>query len=166
MRKVLAAVGGAAFGSLLLVATVVAADPTTPPYGHGATTGTVAQILGLSQGQLHDLRDDGLSIAQIADRQKVDVQKIVDALVARWSDRINVRVANGALTSAEAAALKAKLQTLAKDMVSSTEPGGMRGAAVGAGPNGNGNGARAGSGANGAGDGTCDGDGPHGRGNR
>ncbi len=166
MRKILAAIGGAAFGSLFLVAAVFAAGPTTPPYGNGATTGTVAQVLGLSQSQLHELRDGGQSIAQIAERQKVEVQKVIDALVARWADRINVRQANGALTSAEAAALKAKLQTLAQDMVSSTEPGGMRGAAVGAGPNGNGNGAQDGSGANGAGDGTCDGDGPHGRGNR
>jgi hypothetical protein len=167
MRRVLAAIGGAALGSLLLVATVAAADPTTPPgRGNGATTGTVAQVLNLTQAQLRDLRQDGLSIAQIAARQNVAVQKVVDALVARWADRIQVRVQNGALTPAEAAALQAQLQKRAQDMVSSTDPGGMRGAAVGAGPNGAGNGARDGSGPNGSGDGTCDGSGPHGPGGR
>jgi hypothetical protein len=165
MRRIVAAIGGAAFGSLLLIGTAFAADPT-PPFGHGGTTGTVAQVLGLSQDQIHDLREDGLTIAQIAERQKVEVQKVVDALVARWADRIDVRLQNGALTSAEAAALKAKLQKLAQDMVSSTEPSGMRGAAVGAGPNGNGNGSGNGSGQSGDGDGTCDDSGPHGRGNR
>jgi hypothetical protein len=161
MRRVIAAIVGAAFGSLLLVATVAAADPTTPP-GRGATTGTVAQVLGLTQAQLQDLRHDGLSISQIATQQKVEIQKVIDALVARWTERIQVRLTNGALTQAEADALKAQLLKRVQDMVSSTEPGGMRGAAVGAGPNGA-NGARDGSGPNG--DGDCDGSGPHGRGN-
>jgi hypothetical protein len=165
MRRVFAAIGGAALGSLLLVATVAAADPTTPPgRGNGAATSTVAQVLNLTQAQLRDLRQDGLSIAQIAARQNVAVQKVVDALVAQWNARIQVRVENGALTTAEAAALQGQLQQRAQDMVSSTRPGGMQGAAVGAGPNGAGNGAGDGSGQ--YGDGDCDGSGPHGPGNR
>jgi pantoate kinase len=160
MRRVLAAIGGAALGSLLLVATVAAADPTPPGRGNGATTGIVAQVLNLTQSQLRELRQDGLSIAQIATRQNVAVQKVVDALVAQWNARIQLRVQNGALTPAEAATLQAELAKRAQDMVSSTTPGGMRGAAVGAGPNG----ARDGSGP--YGDGTCDGTGPHGPGDR
>ncbi len=170
MRKILAALGGAAFGSLLLVATVAAADPTPRPSPASASVGTVARIIGLSQVQIHDLRQDGLSLAQIASQHGIDVQKIVDAMVAQWKERIEARVTNGALTAAEAAQLQAKLNAEAQALVNKTTLGGMQGAAVGAGPgsvagNGAGNGdntrARDGSG---TGTGTCDGAGPHGPG--
>lgn len=169
MRRMIFALGGAAFGSLLLVAAVAAADPTpSPSPATSARIGTVANVLGLTQAQIHDLRNDGLSISQIAAQHGVDVQKVADALVAQWKERIAARLANGALTQAEAAALEAKLKTQAQTMVSSTMPGGMQGAAVGAGPansNGAGNGdttrARDGSG---TGTGDCDGTGPHGPG--
>ena len=94
----------------------------------------VADILGLTQAAISDLRQDGLSLAQIAERQKVDPQKLVDALTKQWTARIDVRVQNGALTTAQATALKAQLATRAKDMVYRTTLGGMQGAAVGAGP--------------------------------
>jgi hypothetical protein len=167
MRKMLAVFGGTVLGSLLLVATVAAADPTaSPSSGPAASGGTVSTVLGLTQAQIRDLRHDGLSLAQIAQQQGVDVQKVIDVLVARWTERIQARVENGALSQTEATQLLTQLQTRAKSMVSSTAPGGMQGAAVGAGPrNGAGNGdatrARDGSG---TGSGTCDGTGPHGPG--
>lgn len=176
MRKYLAAIGGTLLGSLLLVASVAAVDPTTAPSPAASpSTGTVAAVLGLTQAQIHELRGDGLSIAQIAQRQQVEVKAVIDALVARWQERIAARVANGALTADQAAALKAQLQTKASTMVNSTTPGGMQGAAVGAGPRnaaGNGSGIRArdgsgtgiGAGPRGTGDGTCDGTGPRGAG--
>jgi hypothetical protein len=186
MRRLIAVIGGTVFGSLLLVAAVAAADPTPTPSptpspsataaaAHGQT---VATVLGLTPAQVTALRHEGRSLAQIAESQKVAVQSVVDALVARWSERIDARVANGALTQTEATQLQTQLETRAASMVSSTTPGGVQGAAVGAGPqNGAGNGdvtrARDGSGAgsgagngagNGIGDGTCDGTGPHGAG--
>ena len=168
MRRLIAVIGGTVFGSLLLVATVAAADPTPSPSATAAAVRgqTVATVLGLTQAQVTALRHDGLSLAQIAERQKVAVQNVVDALVARWHDRIDARVTNGALTAAEAAQLQTQLQTRAQTLTSSTALGGMQGAAVGAGPqNGAGNGdatrARDGSG---AGSGTCDGTGAQGAG--
>jgi hypothetical protein len=157
MRKLIAAIGGTLFGSLLLVATVAAADPTPSPSATPVVrTGTVATVLGLTQAQVQDLRHDGLSLAQIATQQKVEVQKVIDALVARWRDRIEARLESGAITPAEAAKLQAQLTTEARTMVSKTTLGGMQGAAVGAGPR---NGAGTGTGT-----GTCDGTGPHGPG--
>ncbi len=167
MRRLIVALGGTAFGSLLLAATVAAADPTPIPSPvPTASSGTVATVLGLTQAQVHDLRHDGLSLAQIASQQRVEVQKVIDALVARWNERITARVASGALTQAEATQLQTRLATQAQSMVSSTATGGMQGAAVGAGPqSGTGNGdttrARDGSG---TGTGSCDGTGPHGPG--
>lgn len=165
MKKVIAALGGGLLGSLLLVATVAAADPTSTPSPSAtpATRGVaVASVLGLTQAQIQELRHDGLSLAQIATQQKVEIQKVVDALVARWRERIADRLENGAITSAEAATLQSQLTTQAQTMVNKTTLGGMQGAAVGAGrANGGGNGTGAGTG---TGTGTCDGTGPHGAG--
>ncbi len=163
MRKWLAAIGGSVFGSLLFVAAVGAAQPTVVPSPTAsAGRGTVAQVLSLTQEQIRELRQDGLSLAQIAERQKVSIQSVINVLTAAWQARIDTRVQAGALTTQQATELKAQLQTRATQMVNSTAPGGMRGAAVGAGPHaGNGSGPVA---PGGYGDGTCDGTGPHGQG--
>jgi len=114
------------------VATTTPAATTAP----AAATGTLAAILGLTDAQVQALRQQGLSLAQIAERQKVNPQRLVDALVAQWSVRIDARLAAGALTADQAKTLKASLAVGAKAMVNQVTLGGMRGAAVGAGPNG------------------------------
>ena len=130
-----------------VVASAVTPAPAATP---AATTGTLAAILGLTDAEVRTLRQQGLSLAQIAERQKVDPQKLADALVAQWSARIDARLAVGALTADQAKTLKANLAVEAKAMVNQTALGGMRGAAVGAGPNGTMRGAGAGNGAGGA----------------
>ncbi len=60
-------------------------------------------------------------------------QKLIDALVAQWTERVDARVTNGALTTASADALKAQLTLRATSMVNQATAGGMGGAAVGAG---------------------------------
>ncbi len=128
---------GAGLAVLLVVGVAAAASPapsaapTTTP-----TAGTIATILGLTDAEVMALRHDGLSLAQIAERQKVDPQKLVDALAAQWSARIDARLALGALTADQATSLKANVTVQAKAMVYQATMGGMRGAAVGAGPNG------------------------------
>jgi len=168
-RQILGA-AGAGLASLIFAATVAAADPTPSPSTMATQMrDTVPAVLDLSQAQIQALRHDGLSLAQIAQQQKVDPQRLVDALAARWTSRIEARVANGALTADEATKLKAEVPTQAKSMVDTVTLGGMPGAAVGAGPR---NGAAGGSGVGtgpgphgtGTGTGTCDGTGPHGAG--
>jgi hypothetical protein len=109
-----------------------------------------------------ELRQEGLTLAQIAERQQVDPQQLIDALVAQWTVRIDARVANGALTADQATELKSQVAVKANAMVNQAAPGGMRGAAVGAGPRANGGGAGTrGMGAGrGGGTGVCDGSGP------
>jgi hypothetical protein len=179
MRRLILATGTAALLAIAVVATVAAAGPMGRTGGMGAGAGAterasvqadvVAGILGLTREAINDLRHEGLSLAQIAEKQKVDPQKIVDALTAQWTVRIEARVQNGALTTAQATALKVQLATRAKDMVYRTTIGGMQGAAVGAGPanarvrSGAGTSGDAGAGmggrGRGAGNGTCDGTG-------
>lgn len=143
MKRLFLSLAGAGLALLTSVAIVAAVEPSPAPTATPAPSTTpanvkcpIADILGLTTTQVMDLRHDGLSLAQIAERQKVDPQKLVDALVAQWSSRIDARVSVGALTAAQAATLKANLATQAKAMVNQATLGGMRGAAVGAGPNG------------------------------
>ena len=168
-RQILGA-AGAGLASLVFAATVAAAGPTPSPSTVATQTrDTVPAVLDLSQAQVKALRHDGLSLAQIAQQQKVDPRRLVDALAARWTSRIEARVANGALTADEAAKLEAQVQIQAKSMVDKVTLGGRQGAAVGAGPR---NGAARGSGFGtgtgprgaGTGTGTCDGTGMHGAG--
>jgi hypothetical protein len=146
MRRIALSLAIASLALLTVVATVAAAAPRTQARDQVRAQTTLSELLGLTHEQVMDLRQDGLTLAQIAERQKVDPQKLIDALVAQWSARIDVRVSYGALTDAQAAELKAELATRAKAMVNQAPLGGMRGAAVGAGP-----GAMGGNGGNGAG---------------
>jgi len=171
MRRIAISLSIAALAVLTVVAAVSAASPApTRMGGQAARDQVLTEILGLTSAQVMELRHDGLTLAQIAERQKVDPQKLIDALVAQWSARIDVRLAAGALTVDEAAALKANLAVRAKSMVNQATPGGMQGAAVGGGRGMNGGGGRGmnggGMGAGGmygmrgAGNGTCTGMGP------
>ena len=183
MKKLLAPIAGAGLFLVLAAGAVSAAPPaptapavtapaatSAPAVAPSAASGTVAAILGLTDSQVMAYRQQGLSLAQIAARQNVDPQKLVDALVAQWSVRIDARLAVGAVTADQAKILKANLAAQAKAMVNQTTLGGMRGGAVGAGRNGTmrgmagagtGNGAMAGAGRGGmmrgagAGTGTC-----------
>jgi hypothetical protein len=162
MRRLTISLAIATIAILTVVATVAAAGPMARGRDQIRSQATLTTILGLTQAQVMDLRQDRLTLAQIAERQKVDPQKLIDALVAQWSTRIDARVAYGALTTAQAAELKAQLAVKAKAMVNQATPGGMRGSAVGAGPGamgGGGYGNGMGAGRDGRGNGVCDGTG-------
>jgi hypothetical protein len=164
------ALAGAALLVAVLAATVAAAGPTPSPSPSPTVGTTLTDILDLTRDQIRDMRQDGLSLAQIAVKQGIEADRLVQALVARWTERIEVRVANGALTADEAATLRTQVKTRALDQVNKTTLGGMQGAAVGAGRGAAGAGAGAGAGfgpgprGTGTGDGVCDGTGPHGPG--
>jgi hypothetical protein len=150
VKQLILPLAGAGLVLLLAVGAVSAASPTpvepaatpapvTTP-APAATSGTLAVILGLTDAEVMELRQQGLSLAQIAERQGVDPLRLIDALVAQWSARIDARLAVGALSADEAKALKDNVAVQAKAMVYQVTQGGMRGAAVGAGPNGAGRG--------------------------
>ena len=171
MKRLTISLTVAAFAILALVATVAAASPTPAQAGAQVRArDTIPTVLGLSQAEVMDLRHDGLTLAQIAEQQNVAPQKLIDALVAQWTERVDARVTNGALTTADADALKAQLTLRATSMVNQATAGGMGGAAIGAGRgpmSGAGMGAGMGAGAGagnrgGSGNGSCDGTGPHG----
>jgi len=141
MKRIIIALAAAALVVLAVAAVVVAAGPRTQAREQAQSQTTLTEILGLTDEQIEDLRHDGMTLAQIAERQGVDDQELIDALKEEWSVRIDERVANGALTEDRATELKNQLELRAKAMVNQATAGGMAGAAVGAGPAANGNGA-------------------------
>jgi len=150
MKRLTIALAVGALAVLAVATAVVAAGPRNQAREQAQTQTTLTEILGLTHDQIADLRSDGMTLAQIAEREGVDDQQLIDALKVEWSERIEERVANGAITEEQATELKTQVELKAKAMVNQTTSGGMRGAAVGAGSAANGNGAN-GNGANGNG---------------
>jgi len=171
MRRLAISLSVAALAILAVAATVSAATPSpTPVQDQIRTRDTMPVLFGLTQAEIMELRQSGLTLAQIAARQDVSEQSVIDALVARWALRIDNRLSYGAIDAVEAARLKEQLALQAKAMVNQTTLGGMRGAAVGGGRGMAGTGTQAGTGAGymggrgaggnaGAGNGVCNGTG-------
>lgn len=95
-------VAGAALGTPSLSGAQDEADDTTsttpderssPRRGLGDHAGepltTVAEVLGMSKDELRTQLAEGASIASVAEAQGVDVQDVVDALVAEAGERID-----------------------------------------------------------------------------
>lgn len=111
----LALAGGGVAGALLgSPATSSAQDDTTatsevtdatseearpgPPggrFGHlGEGLTAAADALGISEEELRTALRDGQSIAQVAEAEGVDVQTVIDALVANGTERLEEAIAN------------------------------------------------------------------------
>jgi hypothetical protein len=92
--------------------------------GVGADLSVAAEALGMSEDELRDALRDGSSIASLAEERGVDVQSVIDALVASATAKIDEKVASGDLDSARADELKAELPERIQAMVE--REGGLR----------------------------------------
>ncbi len=70
-------------------------------FGFGGIS-TVAESLGIGEDELRAALADGQTIADIAEEQGVDVQDVVDDIVAAQRERLDEAVAEGHLTQEEA----------------------------------------------------------------
>jgi len=102
--------------------------------GHGTAFGEdVAEVLGLTTEELRDRLGEGQTLAAIAGAEGVDVQAVVDAIVAAHQERLDQAVADGDLTQEEADERAAALEEHARDIVDGAferrmgREGGMRG---------------------------------------
>jgi hypothetical protein len=86
-------------------------------FGFRAGFDAVADAIGISEDDLHAALRDGQTIAEVAGANGVDVQAVVDAMVAEVSARIDEQVAEGDLTQEEADELKADLAERLTDVV-------------------------------------------------
>ncbi len=81
-----------------------------PGFGHfGAGLGAAAGALGLTTDELMTQLQDGTSLADIAAAQGVEVQTLIDALVAEAQGRLDEAVAAGDLDQARADEIAAEL---------------------------------------------------------
>ena len=113
---------------------VIAALVADMPQGgqHGGKGGpgseVVAQALDMTVDELHTAVDGGQTLAQVAESKGVNVQVVIDALVAERTNHINEEVTSGEITQAEADTKLADLTQRVTDMVNNPRPaGGPRG---------------------------------------
>jgi alkylated DNA nucleotide flippase Atl1 len=111
-------VGGAAFGATGVAGaqTDDGEGPSRPPAeagpgrGHGPKLDAAAEALNLSVEDLREQLRDGRTLAQVAQEQNVDVQRVIDAMVAAATERIDEEVQEGDLTAEEGNERKANLE--------------------------------------------------------
>ena len=94
----------------------------------GAGLEVAAQALGMTADELQTALKGGQTLAQIAESKGVNVQVVVDALVASATNHINEEVASGELTQAEADEKLANVTDRVTERVNNPRPeGGPRG---------------------------------------
>jgi uncharacterized protein YidB (DUF937 family) len=86
----------------------------------------VAKALGISPADLKTDLGKGQSIADIAKAKKVDINTVIDALVADATTRIDKAVADKKLTQAQADKIKASLKTEITNLVNGGFPKGPK----------------------------------------
>jgi hypothetical protein len=87
------------------------------PGGGREVAAAAAEALGLTEAELRTAAQDGLTLAQLAEREGVATSKVVDAMVAAAKAHLAEEVTEGDLTQAEADARATELQTRITDSV-------------------------------------------------
>ena len=111
----------------------VSTSDDTPPPSQSSTSGSVeadrlrvsplavaATTLGMTEAELRTELEAGKSIAQVAETKNVDLQVVIDALIAQHKTHIAEHVAAGKLTQAEADEKLANLEARVTEMVNKT----------------------------------------------
>lgn len=115
-----------------VIAALKEAGPKGGEHGRGGKGGpgmdVAAQALGMTADELHTALDGGQTLAQVASDKGVNVQVVIDALVASATNHINEEVTSGEITQAEADQKLADLTQRVTDRVNNPRPeGGPRG---------------------------------------
>lgn len=95
-----------------VIQALVDAAPQRPRAAHHAERRglmTAAEAIGIEPRELADALRGGSTIAQVAQDHGVEVQTVIDAMVADASERLDRAVANGRLSEEEAAQRLAEL---------------------------------------------------------
>jgi ribosomal protein S20 len=113
--------GGATFG-VTSVAGAQSGDDRPPAEagrrgGHRPKLDAAAQALNLSVEDLRSRLREGKTLAQVAQDQNVDVQNVIDAMVAEATARIDQKVQEGELSAEEANERKSNLQERITELV-------------------------------------------------
>ena len=99
--------------------------PGGPGWGHrhpGFDGEVLAGLLGIDVETLRSDLRDGKTVAEIAGEQGVDVQTVIDSLVAEAKSHLDLSVENGRLTQEEADAKLAEVTQRITDFVNNGLP--------------------------------------------
>ncbi len=91
---------------------------------------TVAEVLGVTVEELHQARQEGKTLAELAAEQGIEKADLIDELVAAAQKRLDEAVADERLTSAQSDARKARLEARITAMVDREKPGRGHGAGM------------------------------------
>lgn len=144
-----AAFGGVALGPVLAGAQQPSEDTTTtapegrddgrgpdrtdcaPPeglrhfrFGGPGHLDVAAEAIGIEPDALHEALREGRTVAEVAEANGVEVQDVVDAVVAEARERLSAAVADGRLTQEEADELGADVEERVTDLVEGRLPEG------------------------------------------
>jgi hypothetical protein len=108
----------------------------------------VTNLLGMTEDEIHALRQQGQSLVQIAATKNITEQQLVDAIMAYKKTQIQARVTAGTITQDQANLMIQRMEQQTTQAVNRTSVGPMGGQGMGNGQRGNG-----------AGNGTCTGQG-------
>ncbi|HEY1118970.1 MAG TPA: hypothetical protein VGE43_14760 [Acidimicrobiales bacterium] len=99
------------------------ARPDRAMHGHpGHRLAVVADALGMTEDQLRGVLEGGRTIAEVAAAEGVDVQVVIDALVADATARLNEAVADGDLTREQADERLVRIEERVTAMVDGERP--------------------------------------------
>jgi ribosomal protein S20 len=100
------------------------AEADRPPGGHGPGLDAAAKALNLSADDLRSKLEGDKTIAQVAQEQGVNVQTVIDAMVADATAHIDQAVQEGKLTADQANERKSNLQERITKLVNEGKPKG------------------------------------------
>ncbi len=91
-------------------------------FGRGVASEALTDLLGLDGEELRTQLRDGATLAEIAEAQGVEVQDVIDELVAEVEERVTNAVENGRIDQAEADEKLAEAEARITDMVNNGRP--------------------------------------------
>ena len=105
-----------------LISKVGITKPAHDGRGPAKSLASVATVLKMTEAELKTQLDAGKSLADVAKAQGVNVQSVIDVIVAEVKAHVAEEVASGELTQAEADAKLADVNSKVTEMVNSTRP--------------------------------------------
>jgi hypothetical protein len=95
-----------------------------PGRGHGPGLAVAAEAIGIEEDALRSALQDGQTIAEVAAANDVDVQTVIDAIVADMNSHLDQAVTDGRLTQDQANEMKANAEERATALVNGERPAG------------------------------------------
>ena len=91
-------------------------------FGRGVASEALTDLLGIDAQDLRQQLHDGATLAEIAQTQGVEVQAVIDELVAEVEERVANAVENGRIDQAQADEKLAEAEARITDMVNNGRP--------------------------------------------